>query len=148
MPRYHRQQRKSCMPIVTRCISQNAISSAIPDHQWSIGFVIHCRCSVCLQALAQNVSSAANGHMVSRSKASKVLYAVTLPRAIDVLSHAMQGEEPPRTEQEARASLHGRPPHALLTFGFGGRAVLLRLRPAGGLAQSGENKSVEERSSL
>lgn len=86
--------------------------------------------------------------MESRTQGSKVLYAVTLPRGIDILSHALQGEGPPRTEQEARASPHGRPPHALLTFGFGGRAVLLRLRPAGGIAQSGENKSLDEQSSL
>lgn len=48
-----------------------------------------------------------------------------------------QGEMAPRTEEEARVSPHGRPPHALLAFGLGGRAVLLRLRPAGGLAPSG-----------
>jgi len=39
------------------------------------------------------------------------------------------GAAPPQTMQEALTSPHGRPPVALLAFGFGGRVVVMRPRP-------------------
>ena len=38
------------------------------------------------------------------------------------------GAAPPQTMQEALTSPHGRPPVALLAFGFGGRVVVMRPR--------------------